>query len=91
MVFNSLLNIGAEGLAEFILKKLEGFEPARKLIAQTYDGASVMSGHISGVQARIRQVIAAAIYIHCMAHEVCYICTRNVDILEMCRTAILHG
>ena len=27
----------------------------RKLIMQTYDGASVMSGHISGVQALVRE------------------------------------
>lgn len=36
--------------------------------AQGYDGASVMSGHINGVQARIRRENPKAVYIHCRAH-----------------------
>ena len=31
---------------------------------QRYDGASVMSGHVSGVQTQIRQVNPNAVYIH---------------------------
>ena len=33
--------------------------------AQGYDGASVMSGHVSGVQTRICQVNPNAVYVHC--------------------------
>ncbi|XP_068678401.1 52 kDa repressor of the inhibitor of the protein kinase-like [Montipora foliosa] len=36
--------------------------------AQGYDGASVMSGHINGVQARIQRQNPKAAYIHCRAH-----------------------
>ena len=36
--------------------------------AQGYDGASVMSGHVSGVQTRIRQVNPNAVYVHCRPH-----------------------
>ena len=36
--------------------------------AQGYDGASVMSGHASGVQTRIRQVNPNAVYVHCRPH-----------------------
>jgi len=39
------------------------------MIAQAYDGASVMSGHISGVQTRIREKYPEAIYFHCLAHK----------------------
>ncbi|XP_063675854.1 zinc finger MYM-type protein 1-like [Bolinopsis microptera] len=60
---------GAEGLAGFILNILKEFDPESKLVAQTYDGASTMSGRTSGVQARIREVIKRAIFIHCMAHK----------------------
>jgi hypothetical protein len=35
------------------------------LVAQCYDGASVMSGAYSGVQTRIRDKAAQAIYMHC--------------------------
>ena len=37
-------------------------------MSQGYDGASVMSGHCSGVQTRIREVAPQAIYTHCNAH-----------------------
>ena len=36
--------------------------------AQGYDGTSVMSGHINGVQARVSRVNPKAVYIHCRAH-----------------------
>ena len=39
-------------------------------IAQCYDGASVMSGHLSGVQSRIRERVGSGcVYIHCYAHR----------------------
>ena len=38
------------------------------LVGQAYDGASVMSGHISGVQERIREKAPMANYVHCNAH-----------------------
>ena len=44
-------NIGAEKLAENILEVTSPFNPDLKLVLQSYDGASVMSGRISGVQA----------------------------------------
>lgn len=40
-----------------------------KIIAQTYDGASVMSGRSGGVQAKIKAVYPNAHYIHCYAHQ----------------------
>lgn len=39
-----------------------------KMRAQGYDGAHVMSRHISGVQTRICRVNRKAVYIHCRAH-----------------------
>ena len=47
-------------------------------VAQAYDGASVMSGVVGGVQARFRERHPEAIYVHCYAHELnlvlCYTC-----------------
>jgi hypothetical protein len=40
-----------------------------KLIAQSYDGASVMSGKNNGVQAILRKTYPFAYYIHCYAHQ----------------------
>ena len=41
----------------------------KKLIAQTYDGAAVLSGIHKGVQTRIKEVFKNAHYIHCYAHQ----------------------
>ena len=38
------------------------------LIMQTYDGASVMSGHISGVQTLVREDFPFAYFFHCVVH-----------------------
>ena len=40
-----------------------------KLIMQTYDGAAVMSGHLSGLQTRICQDYPFAFFFHCAAHR----------------------
>ena len=39
----------------------------KKLIAQTYDGAAVMSGELNGVQAKVKDSAPDAIFIHCLA------------------------
>ena len=38
------------------------------MVSQGYDGASVMSGNISVVQQRMKEVAPYAVYIHCCAH-----------------------
>ena len=40
-----------------------------KVVAQAYDGASVMSGTVGGVQAKFRENHPMAIYVHCYAHQ----------------------
>jgi len=40
------------------------------MIAQSYDGASVMSGKNAGLQAKMKMIHPYAVYIHCLAHKV---------------------
>ena len=40
-----------------------------KLLMQTYDGATVMSGHVAGVQALVREEYPFAFFFHCAAHR----------------------
>ena len=40
-----------------------------KLINANFDGASVMSGNVSGVQARLKKLQPGLIYTHCIAHK----------------------
>ncbi|XP_040890423.1 zinc finger MYM-type protein 1-like isoform X2 [Toxotes jaculatrix] len=68
--FESTEKLDAAGLSEKIIQILEnhGLEYKKNLVGQAYDGASVMSGKHSGVQARIRERAKYAFYIHCTAH-----------------------
>ena len=42
--------------------------PIGQCRGQAYDGASNMSGHISGVATRMQQLESTAIFVHCFAH-----------------------
>ena len=53
--------------AKEILSKY-GKSLKQKLSMQTYYGASVMSGHISGVQRLLRENYPCAYFFHCAAH-----------------------
>ncbi|XP_076373039.1 uncharacterized protein LOC143257899 [Tachypleus tridentatus] len=51
-------------------------------IGQCYDGAAVMSGHISGVQDRFRREVSQAVYVHCYAHKLNLVlvdCVHNIQ------------
>lgn len=43
--------------------------PLNKLKGFAFDGASNMSGRFQGVQARLRQLCPAAVYVHCANHS----------------------
>jgi hypothetical protein len=57
--------------------KIKGIDQL-KCVAQTYDGAAVMSGDVGDVQAHLKKKHPEAIYVHCYAHELnlvlCHTC-----------------
>lgn len=69
---NSIIGILLEFLKSLDLDKTN-------IIGQSYNGASVMSDHIGGVQAKLKEVHPQAIYIHCMAHKL------NLVVIDMCK------
>ena len=70
--------VNAEGIAEVILTELAKILQGNKnkLIAQTYDGASVMRGRIGGVHVKVKQVYQNAHYVHCAAHQINLVLSR---------------
>lgn len=70
MDFEAAEHLNAAGLADKIIHILEkyGLEYRDNLIGQADDGASIISGKNSGVQARVKQVATQAFYVHCNAH-----------------------
>ena len=69
LTYVQAVSLTAESLTNYILDTLCRFDlDPEWIVSQGYDGASVMSGHCSRVQQRIREVAPNAIYIHCYAH-----------------------
>jgi hypothetical protein len=64
-------DVTADGLSQCILTQLKTVlkNDDHKLIAQTYDGANVMSGARQSVQKKIQDVYKNAYYINCYAHQ----------------------
>ncbi|XP_046858656.1 uncharacterized protein LOC124452108 [Xenia sp. Carnegie-2017] len=61
---NVSTNRSAQGISDIVKGILERYGEAviPKLVMQTYDGASVMSGHLNGLQ-------ALCLFFHCAAHR----------------------
>ncbi|KAF4649386.1 hypothetical protein FOL47_002124, partial [Perkinsus chesapeaki] len=81
--------LDAANLTEEIFRTLGevGIHPSL-MVSQCYDGASVMSGAVSGVAQRVREranEARSAIYIHCFAHRV------NLVVVEVCRAERFSG
>lgn len=64
-------NLNTESLTADILSVLNPIleNSKDKLIAQSYDGAAVMSGRNTGVQARVKEKYNFAHFVHCYAHQ----------------------
>uniref|UniRef100_A0A3P8QGE1 HAT C-terminal dimerisation domain-containing protein n=1 Tax=Astatotilapia calliptera TaxID=8154 RepID=A0A3P8QGE1_ASTCA len=60
----------AQSIANEIQQQIQNYGLAElKCVAQTYDGAAIMSGSTGGVQAHFRRLHPEAIYVHCYAHQ----------------------
>ncbi|KAJ8912005.1 hypothetical protein NQ315_003542 [Exocentrus adspersus] len=59
----------AEDLFNLLIQNFKKFDIENKLVGQTYDGASIMSGDLNGLQARIKTVAPQALFTHCYAHR----------------------
>lgn len=76
----SCSELNAKALFEFIKKTLAACGiNIQNCIAQTYDGASVMSGHQNGVQAIFQKEVPKALYTHCYNHRL------NLVIVDVCK------
>jgi len=66
----SVENTTGKNIADVILETIKclGID-SKYMVGQGYDGAALMSGNFNGVQAIIRKVHPAALYVHCSAHS----------------------
>ena len=80
-IVESFVGLNAAGLRDTIIDALTNLHINYKdgLIAQCYDGASVMTGCANGVQTLIRNLVPCAHYVHCHAHRL------NLVVVDVCK------
>jgi len=83
--FNVSEDRTAEGLFNLMNSVLHKFDFKTKLIGQCYDGASVMAGHLNGVQAKIKEVAPMALFTHCLAHRLNLVLQHGCSANTKCR------
>jgi hypothetical protein len=59
----------ANGLFQHVIKTASEFNLSNKLVAQTFDEATVMAGHTGGLRAKVQELYPKAIFIHCFSHK----------------------
>ncbi|XP_071035341.1 zinc finger MYM-type protein 1-like [Parasteatoda tepidariorum] len=62
------VNRTSNGLLEHVQKAVSEYKLTDKFVAQTYDGASVMTGHLSGLQKKVTDIYPKTLFTHCYAH-----------------------
>ncbi|XP_069505521.1 zinc finger MYM-type protein 1-like [Ambystoma mexicanum] len=91
--FSDLKDSSAQTIATAIMEKLDKVFPEdchkKKVIAQTYDGASVMRGVSGGVQKKVAEVYPNAHYVHCYAHQLNLIIEQSVSNISQARVFFL--
>ena len=75
----------ANGLFKHIEQVVNEFGLQQKLVGQTYDGASVMSGHINGLQQKVIDKFPLAIFTHCYAHVLNLVLQQSLSSIKECR------
>ncbi|KAJ4426387.1 hypothetical protein ANN_27201 [Periplaneta americana] len=58
----------AAALFDHVNEVMEQYNCGDKLVAQTYDGAAVMSSHLNGLQSKVLEKYPKALFRHCYAH-----------------------
>ena len=75
----------ANGLFKHVEQVVNEFGLQQKLVGQTYDGASVMSGHINGLQKKVIDEFPLAIFTHCYAHVLNLVLQQSLSTIKECR------
>lgn len=74
----------ANGLFKHVTNIVEMYKLENKFIAQTYDGASVMSGHLSGLQSKVKERYPMALFTHCYAHVLNLVLCQGMNGIPEC-------
>lgn len=59
----------AEAMTSVVMRAIGNYSPTKKLVCQTYDGASCMADQHRGAPALVKARCPHALFIHCCAHK----------------------
>ena len=79
----------ADALLQFVINLVQTHACENKIVAQTYDGAAVMSGHLNGLQSKVREKYPTALFIHCFAHRLNLVLSQAVAKISKCKIFFL--
>ena len=75
----------ASAIAQYVLEILQKFNSVEKLVAQNYDGASVTSSELNGVQAKTKEDVSEAMLLHCYAHKLNLVLLHSAKCMPECK------
>lgn len=78
-------NRTAQGLMEHVTKIIDDLNCSKKVVAQTFDGAAVMAGRVSGLQTLIKKKYPSATFIHCYSHKLNLVLSKSANSIVECR------
>jgi hypothetical protein len=70
---------------EILKDPLSRFDGKNKLVAQSYDGASVMAGELNGLQAKVKSMCPLALFTHYCAHRLNLVLQQGTNCISKCR------
>ncbi|XP_034076957.1 zinc finger MYM-type protein 1-like [Gymnodraco acuticeps] len=80
----------AEAIATRLLEFLRESGCIDKVVAQCYDGAAVMASGLNGVQAKVKETIPQALFIHCYAHILNLDLSKGASKIRECKVFFSH-
>ncbi|XP_078146200.1 zinc finger MYM-type protein 1-like [Centroberyx gerrardi] len=80
----------AQAIATRLLEFLQGFGCVDKVVAQCYGGAAVMASGLNGVQAKVKETIPQALFVHCYAHTLNLVMAQGASKIRECKVFFSH-
>jgi len=92
--FCDLPQSNAENIHANVISCLNNIFPSahdkQKLVAQCYDGASVVSGQHRGVQSIVKEASPNAHYVYCYAHQLSLVLQKATSQIDIVRVLFAH-
>lgn len=79
----------ADRISKCIFGHLDEFHCCNKLVAQTYDGASVNTGQYNGLAAKVKLKCPQALFTTCYAHKLNFVLQSSVINIKQCKIFLI--